>query len=121
MTPERQAEARKLVGLRPKHDWWNASVAVCECGHTAKLVEGQCASCHDAAYTAELRALLTEALDALVAREREIEALRADLDAYDYAADKFIEKVRSGRAQSRETYADMLACRARTQQTGATR
>lgn len=44
--------------------------------------------------------------------EAGLDELRDALADYDVAADKFIAKVESGRARSRETYADLKACRA---------
>lgn len=60
--------------------------------------------------------LLAE-LDRLTARLAERETRFRDLLAdYDVAADKFIAKVESGRAFSRETYADLKACRLASKQ-----
>lgn len=45
--------------------------------------------------------------------ETEVERLRQTIALYDAAADKFIKKVETGRAQSRETYADLKSIRQR--------
>ncbi len=45
-----------------------------------------------------------------------IKLLSKVIDAYEAAAKKFIDKVDSGQARSRETYADLKACREMAQQ-----
>lgn len=48
----------------------------------------------------------------LDAAEMDLDVLRAKVQAYNAAADKFIAKVERGDARSRETYAELKAARA---------
>ena len=50
-------------------------------------------------------------VDTLLNLLHSLTVARAALRKYDDAADKFIAKVESGRAQSHETYNDLLRCR----------